>query len=115
MGRERARYHCPVEVAVDAIGGKWAVVILARLKQGACRYGELRRQVPGITEKMLTERLRELERNGLVVRTAGREGAVTTMSYRLTEEAEELAPALQALYDWGERRAQRRQLVIEPA
>ncbi len=60
------RYHCPVEVTVDVIGGRWRTVILAHLKEGVHRYGELRRLMPDITEKMLTQVLRELEADGLV-------------------------------------------------
>jgi DNA-binding HxlR family transcriptional regulator len=110
----RTRYYCPVELAVDTIGGKWAVVILAHLKQGVHRYGELRRRMPDVTEKMLTQRLRELTEAGLVERTV-HEGVPPTVSSRLSEEAEELAPVLQALYDWGERRAKRDGITIQPA
>lgn len=99
-------------MAVDVIGGKWAVVILAHLKQGAHFYGELRRKIPGITEKMLTQRLRDLEREGLVDRTV-EEAVPRRVSYRLSAEGHELAPALQALYDWGERRAARHDITIE--
>ena len=49
------RYHCATELAVDLIGGKWKPVILAHLKEGAHRYGELRRRMPGVSEKMLTQ------------------------------------------------------------
>ncbi|NYI90371.1 DNA-binding HxlR family transcriptional regulator [Amycolatopsis endophytica] len=113
MSVRRTRYHCPVELAVDVIGGKWAVVILAHLKESEHRYGELRRRLPGISEKMLTTRLRELEAAGLVERIAA-EGKVPAVTYRLAPEGRELAPALQILYDWGERRAKREGVPIEP-
>jgi DNA-binding HxlR family transcriptional regulator len=106
----RTRYHCPVEVTVEFIGGKWTVVLLAHLKEGERSYGELRRLMPDITEKMLTQRLRELERDGLIER-APADGRVR---YRLSLEGAGLAPALQALYDWGERRAARDGITIEP-
>ena len=83
---------------MDTIGGKWAVVILARLKERPRRYGELRRLVPQITEKMLTQRLRELEAARLIERTV-HEGAVRTVTYRLIDTG--VQPVLQALYDWG--------------
>ncbi|MEV0132825.1 helix-turn-helix domain-containing protein [Dactylosporangium sp. NPDC050688] len=100
------RYHCPVELAVDVIGGRWRPVILAHLKQGAHRYGELRRRMPQVSEKMLVQRLRELEADGLVSREDF--GTVPPhVEYRLTEEGASLAPVLQALYDWGTARAAR--------
>jgi DNA-binding HxlR family transcriptional regulator len=108
----RTRYYCPVELAMDTIGGKWAVVILANLKQGPLRYGELRRLMPDVTEKMLTQRLRELEAAGLVERTVQSE-MPPAVSYRLADH--EVAPVLQALYDWGSRIAQRDGVDIRPA
>ncbi|GAB3838948.1 winged helix-turn-helix transcriptional regulator [Dactylosporangium cerinum] len=100
------RYHCPVELAVDVIGGRWRPVILAHLKEGAHRYGELRRRMPHVSEKMLIQRLRELEADGLVSRHD--HGTVPPhVSYSLTEEGLSLAPVLQALYDWGADRAAR--------
>jgi DNA-binding HxlR family transcriptional regulator len=101
-----------VELAMDTIGGKWAVVILAHLKQGSLRYGELRRLMPDITEKMLTQRLRELESDGLVERTVHSE-VPPAVSYRMVDD--ELRSVLQALYAWGERRAEQADIVIEPA
>jgi DNA-binding HxlR family transcriptional regulator len=100
------RYHCPVELAVDVIGGRWRTVILSHLKEGVHRYGELRRLMPDISEKMLTQRLRELEADGLVAR---HDHGTTPphVDYRLTDEGRSLAPVLQALYEWGTARAQR--------
>jgi DNA-binding HxlR family transcriptional regulator len=99
-------YSCPVELAVDVIGGRWRTVILSQLKEGVHRYGELRRRIPGVSEKMLTQRLRELEADGLVSRRDL--GTVPPhVEYDLTEEGRSLAPVLQALYDWGAARAER--------
>jgi DNA-binding HxlR family transcriptional regulator len=106
------RYHCPVELAVDIVGGKWRTVILAHLKEGVRRYGELRRLMPGITEKMLTQRLRELEADGLIARHDL--GTVPPhVEYRLTAERASLAPVLRALYDWGRMRAERTGVALE--
>jgi len=100
------RYHCPVELTLDVVGGKWRTVILAHLKEGVHRYGELRRRVPDVSEKMLVQRLRELERDGLVERWD--KGTVPPhVEYRLTDEGHSLVPVLQALYDWGSARAAR--------
>jgi DNA-binding HxlR family transcriptional regulator len=100
------RYHCPVELAVDVVGGKWRPVILAHLKEGVHRYGELRRLVPDMSEKMLVQRLRELEADGLVSRHE-RDTSPPWVEYRLTDEGRSLEPVLQALYDWGLARAER--------
>lgn len=106
-------YHCPVELTLDVVGGKWRVVILAHLKQGPLRYGELRRLVPDITEKMLIQRLRELETAGLVIRNAQDHPNLRT-DYELSPEGKTLGPVLQALYDWGEQRAARVGVKISP-
>ena len=58
--------NCPVETTLAVIGGKWKPLILWRLKSGVWRFGELQRLVPGVTRKMLTQHLRELERDGIV-------------------------------------------------
>ncbi len=59
-------YHCPVEVATDVVGGKWTAVVLAHVKEAPRRFSELRRLIPDISEKMLTQRLRSLEADGLL-------------------------------------------------
>lgn len=100
------RYYCPVEATVDLIGGKWKPVILAHLKEGVRRYGELRRLMPATSEKMLVQQLRELEASGLVRRTAF-ETVPPQVEYDLTEEGWSLAPVLTALYEWGEKRCAR--------
>jgi DNA-binding HxlR family transcriptional regulator len=105
------RYHCAVELAVDVVGGRWRPVILAHLKEGVHRYGELRRRMPGISEKMLVQRLRELEADGLVSRheLGGRPPGV---EYRLTDEGRTLVPVLQALHEWGTARAARAGIAV---
>jgi len=107
------RYHCAVELAVDLIGGKWKPVILAHLKEGAHRYGELRRRMPAVSEKMLTQQLRELAADGLVRREEF-DGRVPHVEYHLTAVGEELRPALTALHEWGERRAAAAGITFEP-
>jgi len=84
---------CPVERALMILGPKWRVVILARIKEGAQRYADLRRLVPRMSEKMLTQHLREVAEEGLIVRRDGR--------YVLTRRGESARGVLQALYDWG--------------
>jgi DNA-binding HxlR family transcriptional regulator len=93
-------YGCPVELALELIGGKWKTVILARLKENSMRYGELRRAIPGLADKVLTQRLHDLEENGFVERSSG--GTDDAVRYRLTTYGRSLAPALEALCAWGE-------------
>ena len=102
----RKTYHCPVELAADLVGGKWRPVILALLKEGVHRYGELRRRIPGISEKMLAQRLHELQDDGLIDRI-DMHSKPAHVEYRLTDEGWSLAPVLQAMYDWGLARAER--------
>ncbi|MGY2048306.1 winged helix-turn-helix transcriptional regulator [Methylobacterium sp. JK268] len=98
MKRLKARYGCPVELSLAILGGKWKVVILALLKDGPLRYGELRALVPGLSDKMLSERLRDLHAVGLVAVASAEE---ERRAYALTARGESLRPVLQALYDWG--------------
>src|SRR5262245_30641120 len=96
----RRKFSCPVELALEVLGGKWKTVILAYLKQGALHYTELRALIPGLSDKVLTERLRDLEELGLVVRhKSGGRGAPSR--YELTGRGKSLGPVLQGLYDWG--------------
>lgn len=100
MKQLRARYSCPIELALEFVGGKWKTVILAYLKESPRRYHELRALIPGMSDKVLTQRLKDLELLGLVVRSASPEGAATYV-YCLTERGESLRPVLDALYAWG--------------
>jgi DNA-binding HxlR family transcriptional regulator len=97
-------FNCPVELALEVLGGKWKVVMLARLKEAPLRYADLRRLTPRMSEKMLTQRLRELEEQGLIQRVT-RPGAGKQVFYTLTPRGESARPTLQALYDWGLRLA----------
>ncbi|WP_281202166.1 winged helix-turn-helix transcriptional regulator [Nocardia jejuensis] len=105
------RYYCEVEVAVDLIGGKWKPVILAHLKEGVHRYGELRRSMPNTSEKMLVQQLRELEADGLVRRTAF-DTVPPQVHYDLTEDGWSLVPVLTALYEWGRKRTEQTGLTL---
>lgn len=107
-------YHCPVEVAMELVGGKWTSVILAHIKESPRRFSELRRLIPDVSEKMLTQRLRQLERDGLVSRTV-KSSTPPHVSYALTDAGQSLAPALQALYDWGQVWANTHGIRIEEA
>ncbi len=106
-------YYCPVEVSMDVLGGRWTTVVLAHIKESPRRYSELKRLIPDISEKMLAQRLRELEAVGIISRTVLND-TPPHVEYDLTDNGRSLGPALQALYDWGEHWAQLHDLTIEP-
>jgi len=94
---------CPVEATLELIGGKWKGLVLYHLLQGTMRFSELRRKVPGVTQRMLTRQLRELESAGLILRTVFAE-VPPRVEYSLTCEGETLRPVILALRDWGRTR-----------
>src|SRR5689334_14249934 len=94
-------YGCPTEFTLQLLGGKWKTVILCYLKEGPWRYGELRAFLPRLSDKVLTERLKELEAAGLVERSGG----AGALRYRLSGRAESLRGVLTAIYQWGDRNA----------
>lgn len=93
-------YYCPVKLTADIIGGKWKPLILFYLEGGTRRFGELRKLIPHMTKKMLTQHLRELERDGLVHRKVY---AVVPpkVEYSLTRHGESLKPILKLMSTWG--------------
>jgi DNA-binding HxlR family transcriptional regulator len=103
-------FGCSVELSLELLGGKWKPVILARLKDGPLRYGELRRLIPSLSDKMLSERLADLQAVGLIAPVSEEDGG----GYRLSPRGESLRPVLQALYDWGEAQACALQVEIRP-
>ncbi len=92
---------CGIDAAIDVVGGKWKVLILWALNEAPRRFGELRRELPGVTEKVLTSHLRELESDGIVVREESMEGAVRRVAYALTPLGGSLNEALAPLGAWG--------------
>jgi DNA-binding HxlR family transcriptional regulator len=97
----RDTYVCGIDAAIDVVGGKWKVLILWALGEGPCRFGELRRAIPGVTEKVLASHLRELEADRIVSREEAFEGAVRRVTYALTALGESLNEALGPLGAWG--------------
>jgi DNA-binding HxlR family transcriptional regulator len=91
---------CPVEVTLDLIDGKWKGVVLYHLGNGPLRFNELRRVTPNTTQRMLTKQLRELEADGLVIRTVYPE-IPPRVDYRLSPRGESLQPIIAALKAWG--------------
>lgn len=95
-------YQCPVEATLELIGGKYKALILFHLIGGAQRFNELGRLVPRATPKMLTQQLRELERDGLVIRTVY-PILPARVEYTLSERGRSFAPILNAMCEWGGR------------
>ena len=95
-------YGCGLEAALDVIGGKWKPIVLWRLATGPRRFGELRRLVVGISEKMLIQQLREMGRDGIVERRDFRE-ILPRVEYSLTSFGTSLTVALGPLCEWGTR------------
>jgi DNA-binding HxlR family transcriptional regulator len=92
--------NCPVGVVLRILGGKWKLSILCALLDGTKRFSELRRLNPGITQRMLTNQLRELEADLVVTRKIYAE-VPPKVEYSLTEVGKKLQPILQQLEEWG--------------
>ena len=94
-----AMIECPVTYLMDRIGGYWKPIILFHLISGEKRYGELRRCIPPITEKMLIQSLKQLESEALIIRTA--EAVVPpVVHYKLSESGKRLQTVLHAMAEW---------------
>ncbi len=91
---------CPVEATLSLIGGKYKVLILWRLSEGKLRFNQLRNQIKGVTPKMLTQQLRELESSKLIHREVF-PIIPAKVEYSLTETGKSLLPILVAMRDWG--------------
>ncbi|MBY9079219.1 winged helix-turn-helix transcriptional regulator [Paenibacillus sp. HN-1] len=96
------KYNIPVEATLEIIGGKWKCVILCHLTHGKMRTSDLKRQMPSITQKMLTQQLRELEDDGIVNRIVYNQ-VPPKVEYELSEYGWSLQPILDSLCAWGER------------
>jgi DNA-binding HxlR family transcriptional regulator len=92
---------CPVEFTLDVIGGKWKGVLLYHLMDDKKRFNEFRRICPGITQRMLTLQLRELEEDGVVHREVYHQ-VPPKVEYSLTEFGRTLIPIIMLMRDWGE-------------
>ena len=92
---------CSVEAAISLIDGKWKGVILFHLQDGTCRFNEIRRLVPGATQRTLTNQLRELEQDGLIERKIYAQ-VPPKVEYSLSGRGRTMAPVLSALKAWGD-------------
>lgn len=91
---------CPVETTLMLIGDKWKVLILRDLRSGTKRFGELKKSISGISQKVLTSNLRDMEENGLLTRAVFAE-VPPRVEYTLTELGQSMGPILDAMAAWG--------------
>lgn len=93
-------YRCPVELTIDLIGGKWKALLLWELANKTLRFNELIRLFPNATRKMLTQQLKEMERDGLILRKDYHQ-IPPKVEYSLTAFGESFMPVLYAMNQWG--------------
>ena len=95
-------FYCPVDLTLSIIGGRWKSLVFWNLRHGTLRFGELRKILVGINDKMLSQVLKELEKAGIVYRNA-LGGNPPKVEYSLTEEGRKLLPVMRQMEEWGER------------
>lgn len=93
-------YRCPVELTINLIGGKWKAVLLWELSEKTLRFNELTRLFPNATRKMLTQQLKEMERDGLVLRKEYHQ-IPPKVEYSLTDFGRTFMPILMSMNQWG--------------
>ncbi len=108
---ETKKYNCFFQLATDMIGGKWKGMVLWALKKDVKRNGELKKLIPDISQKMLTQQLRELEEVGIVKRIVY-PVIPPKVEYKLTPSGEKLIPILEQLHDWGKEYAKENDIDI---
>ena len=94
--------NCPAQAAIEAIAGKWCLKILHRLTKGKARFNNLQRDLPGVSQKVLTQQLRRLEKHGLITRTV-HATVPPAVEYALTPAGIELKAALKDLHEWAKK------------
>ncbi len=100
MNSDCTTYHCPVDATLDMIGGKYKALILWHLINNTLRFGELRKLIPQATPKMLTQQLRELEEDHLIIRTVY-PVVPPKVEYMLSDLGNSIRPILETMYNWG--------------
>ena len=93
-------YNCPVEVTLSLIDGKWKGIVIWYLKDKTLRFNELQKLISNISQKMLTRELRDLEKNGLLIRKVYAE-VPPKVEYSLSEYGKTLIPIIESVSDWG--------------
>ena len=100
MVKSGKKINCPVTASIELIGGKWKTIILYSLLNGTRRFGEIAVRIPDISRKVLTEQLKELESDGLILREQYKE-IPPRVEYSLTELGKSLSPVFRELEIWG--------------
>jgi DNA-binding HxlR family transcriptional regulator len=100
MARSKKNVSCPAESTLKILGGRWKLMILHELCSGVTRFGELKRGLKGISEKVLAQHLRELEKDGIIQRKVYAE-VPPKVEYSLTASGKTLKPILDAMHEWG--------------
>ena len=95
-------FYCPVDLTLSVIGGRWKGLVFWNLREGPKRFGEIKKTLVGINDKMLTQVLRNLEKHGVVSRKVY-EVIPPKVEYSLTEEGRILLPVLEQMSRWGEK------------
>lgn len=98
---DRKTVCCPVETTIEAIGGRWKVLVIHHLLEGKKRFGELTRLLSGISARTLTKQLRELEEHGVITRHVHQQ-IPPKVEYALSPLGKKLKPILMAMHKWGE-------------
>lgn len=93
-------YYCPVDLTLSVIGGRWKGLVFWNLRDGAKRYGEMKKILVGINDKMLSQVLKELESSGVVSRKVF-EVVPPKVEYSLTKEGKKLLPVMKQMSEWG--------------
>ena len=93
-------FGCPVQATSNVLAGKWKVLIVWHLSFGSRRFAEIRDLLPGISEKVLTAQLRQLEHDGIISRLVT-ENVPPRVDYRLSDAGKELVPVMEAMCSWG--------------
>ncbi|MBK8944317.1 MAG: helix-turn-helix transcriptional regulator [Ignavibacteriae bacterium] len=105
-------FHCAMDLTMKYIGGKWKTIVLWYLKNKTYRFGELKKQIPDITEKMLSLQLKSLEEDGLIKREVFAEVPLR-VEYSLTEFGKTLVPILNEISKWGRNLGETKGKIVE--
>lgn len=97
--KKKILYKCAIGTSIEVVTGKWSISILLQLRDRTMRFGELQRSMD-ISQKMLTQQLKELEQNGIIIRKVYAEVPLR-VEYSMSEYGQTLLPILEALYEWG--------------
>ena len=105
-------FHCALDVTMNYIGGKWKTVVIWYLRKDKKRFGELKKHIPDVTEKMLSLTLRQLESDGLVERTVFAE-VTPRVEYSLTSQGKSLLPMVEEMAAWGRKKTKEEGQMVE--